>query len=201
MDKVREVQIQSAANLLGLIKRIMRYAVNNLHRLIFDENGNVIWPEAAANLASLGITGDEPPETLQIAIIQAIEPIINMKSYDQLDEAILKLNLGTRMVIGMAISAAKTFLGMNKQYIAELVNSWDELMDAVFRDAEFAYLHDVVMQSPNLRKWIQGYVLRKLNITEKDLYAYAKQGGARGNRQVAAREKVQQSAQDQGRAQ
>ena len=188
-DEVGKVMLQSQTVLISLVKRILRFAIDNMHRLIFDDDGNVVWFEAAERLASL-TTGNETDEQLKILIIQAIEPFIHTKSYEELDEGIKKLNIGTRMLVSMAISAAKTFLNQRPAYIYELVNDWDGILDAVFRN-EYQYLHDVIMNSPNLRKWMQGYVLHKLNINANDYYIYARPKNPPVNRQDAPGQAVQ----------
>jgi len=191
-QEVYNKMLESQASFVNLVKRVLRFAIDNLHRLIFDEDGNVVWPEAAERLASM-VSGNETDEQYQVLIIQAIEPIINNKSYDELDEGIKKLNLGIRMIISMAISGAKTFLNRRPDYVYQLINDWDGIIDAVFRN-EYQYLHDVIMNSPNLRKWMQGYVLHKLFINESDFYKYAKPPNPSGDRQGDTGQGVQPSA-------
>ena len=179
--KIEEVQKQSAAALASLIQRLIGYAIDNLHRLIVDENGNIVWPEAAQNLAKL-VDGTESDDEMKVKIIYAIEPIIMTRSYEELDALILKLPIGVRMITAAAIAAAKTFLARNEAYIKEIVQNWDSLIDAALRAGPYAYLHDAIMQSPNLRAWIQGYVIHKLNISADEYRKYARQENASGGR-------------------
>ncbi|MGC8569493.1 MAG: hypothetical protein ACP5LW_05765 [Nitrososphaeria archaeon] len=194
--------MSSVVNIVSILKSIIKYAINNLQYLIFDQNGNIIWPEAAQNLAQI-IEQHEPQsdEEYQIAIIYAIEPLIATKSYRDLDEAILRLPFGLRMLLSTAIGAGKTFLKANPKYIRELVNEGDELILSFFDMPDFSYLKPAIENAPNLRKWILGYVLQKLNITQADIEKYAKQKRTRSDRQAAAGEKVQQDTQSQGLSQ
>ncbi|MDP7976870.1 MAG: hypothetical protein RAK25_07070 [TACK group archaeon] len=191
--------MSSAVNIVSILKSIIKYAVNNLQYLIFDQNGNIIWSEAAQNLAQI-IEQHEPQsdEEYQIAIIYAIEPLIATKSYNDLDQAILRLPFGLRMLLSTAIGAGKTFLKANPKYIRELVNEGDDLILSFFDMPDFAYLKPAIENAPNLRKWILGYVLQKLNITQAEIEKYAKPKRTRSDRSVPVREKVQQNSQSEG---
>ena len=188
-DEVTYRKFQSETSFIALVKRILRFAIDNLHKLVFDDEGNVVWPEAAQRLSTL-VMGGETEEQLQVYIIEAIEPIINEKSFTELDEGIKKLNLGIRGLISLAVSGAKTFLNQRPEYIYELVNDWDGILDAVLTN-EYQYLHKVIMDSPNLRRWMQGYVLHKLNINANDYYIYARPKNPPVNRQDAPGQAVQ----------
>ncbi len=191
--------MSSVVNVVSILKSIIKYAINNLQYLIFDKDGNVVWREAAENLAQI-ISQHEPQsdEEYQIAIIYAIEPLIATKSYADLDQAILTLPFTLRALLSTAIGAGKTFLKANPKYISELVNNGDELILSFFDLPDFAYLKPAIQNAPNLRRWLLGYVLQKLNITQADIEKYARKKGARGHRQTASRKEVQQNPSSEG---
>ncbi len=188
---------QSVVNISYVIRSLIKYAVNNLHRLLFDENGNVIWKEPAQVLMQIVDDKELTDEEYQVAIIYAIEPYIMTKSYEELDQAILSLPLSIRMILSTAEGAAKTFLIGNKKLLYELVTDWDEIIIGAF-SGDLEYLKPAIENAPNLRKWLLGYITKRLNIKVEDIQSYARKKGSRGNRQAASRKEVQQSPQAEG---
>ena len=180
---VMQTTVETAGNLVSVIRTLLKYALDNLHLLIFDENGNVVWPEAARRLLEVvGDREDLTDEEYQIAIILALDGIIMEKSYDDLDRMIKKLPFGLRALLATAEGGARTYLRLRPDFKDELINGWDKLIMGFTSNRvnpEFAYLQEAFANAPHIRAWLQGYVLRKLKISAEDI-AHAKSQSSQG---------------------
>lgn len=169
-----EMYAQAAGNVLRLknvINYIIRYAVSNLHLLIFDEKGNIVWPEAAELLDETLKDYDVnslSEEQLQAVMILVIDRLIATRSFDDLDALIDRLPFTVRVVVlSPAIAMAKTFLDIHPDLKKPLIDpgQWDVLFSQyVEGDPDLAFLKDSLLRAKNLKEWLRQYVLHKLKI-------------------------------------
>jgi len=149
----------------------MKYAIENLHRLIFDENGEVVWPEAAAMLDEalknfdLNSLTNEQYETV---IVMVVDQLINTRSFDDLDNVLLKLPRALRMlVVSPAFALASTFVNAHPELKADFLDPkrWDALYKAyVENNSDLAFMKKTLLNAKNLEEWMRQYVVHKLKI-------------------------------------
>ncbi len=170
----KELVADVAANAFrfkAIINSIMKYAISNLHLLIIDDKGQIIWPEAAALLDDTLKDYDInslTDEQLQGVIILVIDRLITSRSFDDLDTVIERLPLTLRMgILSPAIAITKTYLSMHPEFKEDFLNpeKWDAIYtDYVKNNPDIAYLKDVLLTSKNLEEWLRQYVVHKLKI-------------------------------------
>jgi hypothetical protein len=159
------------ARLGSTISAIMKYAIENLPRLIFDENGNVVWPEAASMLDEalkdydLNSLTNEQYETI---IVMVVDQLINTRSFDDLDKVLLKLPTTLRvLVVSPAFALASTFVNAHPELKPEFLDpkKWDALYKAfVENNGDLAFMKKTLLNAKNLEEWMRQYVVHKLKI-------------------------------------
>ena len=161
----------NVARLNSTITAIMKYAIENLPRLVFDENGEVVWPEAAAMLDEalknydLNSLTDEQYETV---IVMVVDQLINTRSFDDLDAVLLNLPTTLRvLVVSPAFALASTFVNAHPELKPELLDpkKWDALYKAfVENNGDLAFMKKTLLNAKNLEEWMRQYVVHKLKI-------------------------------------
>lgn len=177
-DSERElIQLDAAIiqEILGGVGILIQYAINNLHRLVIDHNNRVIWPDAF-NLLKLraeqrAITRADgsryvPGPTLE-EYCDVVEHFAatGTLSFKNLDGAINALPTRLRVLIYAGIETAKQAMSTRPDIIKDLAQGRERtLLVMMYGAKETRQAHDLLVQRPNLCRFICDYVLMQLGV-------------------------------------
>jgi len=169
-----ELVAGATANVLKLkntINAIMRYAISHLHLLIFNEKGEVVWPEAAELLDQalkdydLSSLTDEQYEAVTVMVV---DQLISTRSFDDLDEVLKNLPTALRvLVMSPAIALASTFVNAHPELKSAFLDpkEWDAVYKAYVKGSpDLAFMKGTLLDAKNLEEWMRQYVVHKLKI-------------------------------------
>jgi hypothetical protein len=164
-EKYRPEEIRLAVQLATFINRISAFALQQLPRLIVDDDGNILWPEAFSYLKDISVKR----EITEFDVLDAIENNLKegeeFKYIMQMDEWIMKnAPLAVRGMVATAFSTAQTILIMNPNVIEELKKERENMILDLLSKSPDKLTYEIMKNRPKITKLITTYVLSKLKV-------------------------------------
>ena len=156
----------TALKLLECARVIADYAVANLPRLLVDDKGNVVWPEAFnLLLEKLRAEGREEPTLADVADV--LEQLADRLDPAQVFDALRRIpDWKVKLAISGGMAAAKTILRVNPEWRRELVEKREELVLAMLANPGLSQAYLILKDRPNLLRFVTDCVLIALGVEQ-----------------------------------